>query len=115
MLPAQPWALVMLERINLRWRTARIIVETRVLLIEHGLLSRELLVYARNQRKWLPHSLLLFLSLFKYPLDVFEGFRVRPKLHNNLLSVPCSELKGLFLFRDAALSISKHKIHASLV
>ena len=105
----------MLERIYLRWWTACIIVEPRVLLIKHGLLARKLLVNSRHLRKWLPHSLLLFPSLFKYPLDVFEGLRVRPELHNDLLSIPCSELKGFFLGRGAVLSIAKHEIHASLV
>jgi hypothetical protein len=102
----------MLERVYLRWWTARIIVEPWVLLIKHGLLARKLLVDARNL---LPHSLLLFLSLFKYPLDVFEGLRVRPELHNDLLSIPCSELKGFFLGRGAVLSIAKHEIHAGLM
>ena len=105
----------MLERINLRWRTACIIVETRVLLIEHGLLPRKLLVDARHLRNRLPHSLLLFLTLLKYPLDVFEGLRVGTELHNDLLSISCGELKGLFLGRGATLSIAKHEIHASLV
>ena len=94
---------------------APIIVEPRVLLIEHGLLPRKLLVDARYRWRRLPHSLLLFLALFKYPLDIFEGLRVRTELHNDLFSVPCGELKGLFLSRGAVLSIAKHEIHAILV
>ena len=90
-------------------------VKPRVLLIEHGLLAGKLLVHARYRWKRSPHSLFLILPLFENPLDVLEGLRVRTELHNDLFTVPRSELKGPFLSRGAVFSIVKHEIHVLLV